>query len=331
MAITSASNMQVYNDQVRNAYAERIAKAINGFFTKLNGAVLLSDAAVPGDYIKQSFFKAPSGLVTRRVTSGSGFDADATPVTVEQGENVSVRLSRKIGPMEITDDALRKIIATPDEFSMWAGELAADGVLEAMIKDTLTGLQAALNRSPYQVDRSGLSDGTLSRTALAAGLALLGDRSGDVVAWVMHSKPYFDLVAKDIDPTTSVDTLVGNVALYGASPATLGRPCVVIDDSALVLDETVDKYFTLGLTAGAAELRSDTQLADLLVERIGGKENIRNRIQGERDWFLKLKGFAWDVANGGANPSNAALATATNWDASSTSAKDRAGVCIKST
>lgn len=332
MAITSASSIQVYNDQVRNAYAERVAKAINGFYAKLGGAVLLRDAAVPGDYIKQSFFKMPSGLVSRRITTGTGYDSDVTPVTVEQGENVAVRLSRKIGPVEMTDDSLRKILASPDEFSQWLGEMAADAVLEAQITDILTALVGALNRSPYLKDiSSDTGDSSLNRAALAGGLALLGDRAGDVVAWVMHSKSYFDLVSKDLNPSTSVDTLVGNVALFGASPATLGRPCVVIDDASLVLDATTDKYYTLGLVAGAAEVTSDTQLADLLYERVGGKENIRNRIQGERDWFLRLKGFAWDTANGGANPAAAALATATNWDAASTSAKDRAGVIIKST
>lgn len=332
MAITSASNIQVYNDQVRNAYAERVAKAINGFYAKAGGCILLRDAAVPGDYLKQSFFKMPSGLVSRRITTGTGYDSDVTPITVEQGENAAVRLSRKIGPVEMTDDSLRKILASPEEFSVWLGEMAGDAVLEAQISDVLTALVGALNRSPYLKDISAdTGDSSLNRTALAGGLALLGDRAQDVACWIMHSKPYFDLVNKDLNPSTSVDALVGNVGLFGGSPATLGRPVIVIDDASLVLDATTDKYYTLGLTGGAAEVTADTQLSDLLVERVGGKENIRTRIQGERDWFLRLKGFTWDTATGGANPAAAALATATNWDASSTSAKDRAGVCIKST
>lgn len=331
MAIINASDLKVYNPQVRSAYAERVAKAINAFIEKAKAAFVIEDATVPGDFIKSSFWKLPSGLVSRRITTGTGSDSDATPITVAQGENVEIRLSRKIGPVEITRDGLRKILATPEEFSMWIGEMSAEATLEAMIADGLKSAAAALSRSPYLADRSGLGSPTMSRAGLAAGLALMGDRAGDVVCWVMHSKPYWDLVAQDMDPATSSDALMSNVALYGGSPATLGRPVVVLDDASLVIDTTVDKYLTLGLTADAIHLTADKQLAEPLVEDVGGKENIRTRIQGERDWFLALKGFAWDETNGGKNPTDAALATATNWDAVSTSAKDRAGVCVKTT
>lgn len=41
-----------------------------------------------------------------------------------------------------------------------------------------------------------------------------------------------------------------------------------------------------------------------------------------------MKGFAWDVANGGANPTDNALATGSNWDMTATSFKDLAGVSL---
>jgi hypothetical protein len=44
-----------------------------------------------------------------------------------------------------------------------------------------------------------------------------------------------------------------------------------------------------------------------------------------------VKGFKWDVSNGGANPADAALATGSNWDVASTSYKDFGGVIIQST
>jgi hypothetical protein len=331
MAITLPSDMKVYNDQIRNAYVERIAKAIIGFLDRARGAFVIEDATVPGDYIKESFFKFPSGLVSRRITAATAATASATPVTIEQGENVSVKLSRKIGPVQITDAALRAIARTPEEFAAAIGEMTAESVLEQMIHDGLLSAVAALNRSPYQKDISGLSSSTLSRSAMAGALSLMGDHQKDVIAWVMHSKAYFDLVGEDLDVATALEGVAPGVAIYGADPATLGRPCLVIDDAALLLDETVDKYYTLGLTTDAIHLAADGQMNDLLINRIGGLENITTQIQGERDWALKLKGFAWDVSNGGANPDDTALATATNWDASSTSAKHRAGVCIKST
>jgi hypothetical protein len=331
MAITLPTDMKVYNDQIRNAYVERIAKAIIGFVERARGAIIIEDATVPGDYIKESFFKFPSGLVTRRIATGTGADSDVTPVTIEQGENVAVKLQRKIGPVQITDASLKAILRTPQEFGLAVGEMAADGVMGQMIADGLMAAVAALNRSPYVEDVSGDTSSTLSRSAMATALALMGDHAKDVVCWVMHSKPYFDLVGKDLDVSTALEGVAPGVALYGADPATLGRPCLVIDDASLTSDETVDKYFTLGLTPGALHLSADSQFSDLLITRVGGKENLTTLIQGERDWALKLKGFTYNVAGGGANPADAALATATNWTASSSSAKHRAGVCIKST
>jgi len=94
---------------------------------------------------------------------------------------------------------------------------------------------------------------------------------------------------------------------------------------------TVDKYYTLGLTQGAIRIRVDGQLTAPVVETVTGIENLCLRIQAEADWFLGVKGYAWDVANGGANPLDAALGTVTNWDLAATSVKHTAGVVIKST
>lgn len=219
MSTITASDLKVYQPTVRSAYAERIAKAINDFMAKAKAAFVIEDATVPGDYIQTSFWKTPSGLVSRRITTGTGSDGTPTPVSITQGENTEVRLSRKIGPVAISDDGLRKILSSPEEFSLLVGEMAADGVLEKQISDGLVAAVAALNRSPYRVDKSSATKATLTRTALAEALALRGDRAGDIICWVMHSKVYFDLVAEDLDSSTSTDQLLANVALWGASPA----------------------------------------------------------------------------------------------------------------
>ena len=50
--------------------------------------------------------------------------------------------------------------------------------------------------------------------------------------------------------------------------------------------------------------------------------------KGEYAYNLSLKGFTWDVTNGGSNPTSAALSTGSNWDTATISHKDRAGVAI---
>ena len=64
----------------------------------------------------------------------------------------------------------------------------------------------------------------------------------------------------------------------------------------------------------AAQLRSDTFHVSAL-PLIGNERQMpRYPIETDDQYNLRLRGCEWDIANGGANPNDAALATATNWD-----------------
>jgi hypothetical protein len=331
MATTLNTDWKVYNDQVQAAYAERVAQNLTALISKSNGAIIVEDAAAPGDYVRKAFFKMPSGLISRRVTVGTAATAAATDITVAQGEGAEVRLSRKIGPVGLTRDTLRRSGITPDTFSMFLGEMIADAVLQKQLNDALMGARGAILKSATTYDQSALTTKTISRASLANALAKFGDAQNDVVAWIGHSRSYGQLMSEAITPTAGASDILTQVAIFGAAPPTLGRPFLMTDSSSLILDETVDKYFTLGLTAGAIRLRLDTQLTDLVVQEVTGQENLILRVQGERDWFLGIKGYTWDMGNGGANPTDAALLTSTNWDLEASDIKLSAGVVVKAT
>ena len=53
------------------------------------------------------------------------------------------------------------------------------------------------------------------------------------------------------------------------------------------------------------------------------------RFHGEHAFNVEIKGAQWDTANGGNNPTDATLATASNWDAVVADKRDKAGVYIK--
>jgi len=61
-----------------------------------------------------------------------------------------------------------------------------------------------------------------------------------------------------------------------------------------------------------------------------GAENIKRTWQAQWSYNVGLKGYAWDKTNGGASPTNAALATGSNWDRYATSVKDLAGILVNS-
>lgn len=331
MGTTLASDMKIYDPSFQAGYSETVAQNLKVLTEKANGAIIVEDAAVTGDYNKSAFFKLPSGGVSRRITSGTGATADATDITVSQGEITEVRLSRRIGPFGITDDALRKIGSTVEGISFALGQMIAEQVLQQELNDALLAARGAINKTATTNDISGATSlNKLSRVALMGAQQKLGDAQGSIVCWIGHSKAYGDLMTEAITPAAGASDILTQVAIFGAQPPTMNKPFLVTDSSSLVLDVTTDKYFTLGLTQGAIRLKLDTQLTGFALQKITGKANLINRLQGERDWLLGIKGYAWDSANGGANPDDTALLLSTNWDLAASSIKHSAGVCVKS-
>jgi len=175
------------------------------------------------------------------------------------------------------------------------------------------------------------ASGTITTAALNSGLAKFGDAFSNVKAFLMHSKVFFDLVGYQITPTSQGDNIAGVVA-QGALPATFGRPIIVSDSDALIVDVGTSSvadvtYHTLGLVSGAV-LAEATEEEYMTYAEVTGNENIQARLQGEYAYNVGVKGFQWDVGNGGVNPVDSALGTGSNWDKVATDKKDLAGVCI---
>ena len=237
-----------------------------------------------------------------------------------------VKLNRKIGPVANTFDSFKKIEQNPQALSFMLGQQIGQAVSIEMINTALGALSAALSGvAGLTHDASGATgaDGPkITHTNLVTAMAQMGDRSNRLIAWVMHSKNYFDLVKQAI-----ADKIfeVAGVTIYSGNVATFNRPVVVIDSDSLVISGTTDEYAVLGLVENAAVI-SESEERDIVSDVVTGLENLVIRVQGEYAYNLGLKGFAWDVTNGGANPAAAAITTATNWDKASTDDKSLAGV-----
>lgn len=327
MAIGKASDFKVYQEYLVTRVSEILAQNGELFGAASNGAIRLSTVSKRGDYEQQSFFKAISGLVTRRDNTST---SDVTDLALTQEELVSVKLSRKIGPVAQTRDAFRKAMAKFDEvtFTGVLAEQAAAAMQLDMLNTGLAGTAAALkNVAASYVGSSSL--GTMSTSLLVAGLAAMGDRSSRVVAWVMHSKPFYDLVSSQI---TANVTGVSNFNIANGSPLSLGRPIIVSDSSSLIANlnsPDINDYYTLGLVADAIAVEG-TEEEEIVVQDVTGKDTLAVRYQGEFAYNLGIRGFKWDFANGGANPIASAVTTGSNWDVAYTDMKDRAGVVIVS-
>lgn len=328
----------IYPELVHSGLSETLVQNTDAFNGASRNAIRLITSRKRGDYAQESFFKNVSSIVTRRlVSSTSPSNEAATVQTVPMDENISVKLNRKIGPIDQTFDSFRKLGNDVDleVLSFLLGGQIAKAVQVDQLDAGLIALVAALaNQSAVLVDGGpGASpQATITTNTLVDGLATFGDAAGRVVMWVMHSKVFFDLVKQQI--TANIDG-VSNFNVAEASPITLNRPVLVTDSAALISAATNfspntqgAQYTTLGLTENAVVLE-DSEEEMLYTDVITGNENIVARLQGEFAYNVSCKGFRYDPANGGINPDDTALGTGTNWDANMDSEKDFGGFVIR--
>lgn len=329
MADYLASNFKVYQEYLKTRAAETLQQQADVFNAAVNNALIMRTIEKPGDYEYESFFKDIASLVTRRDTTST---SAATKLSMIQDEFIRVKLNRKIGPVDQSRDSFRKIFArySEMEFSgILGGQIAVAQQLDMLNSGLLAARASLVNVSSGALLYTVPSSGTATTAAMVSALAKLGDRADRIVAWVMHSKPYYDLVKEQI--AAKIDG-VANFNVQTGTPVTLNRPVIVTDSASLVVTSgspAVTDYYTLGLTANGV-LCEVTETSDIVIDDVTGGENILTRLQGEFAYNVGVKGFKYDVANGAANPNATALGTGSNWDKAASDDKALAGVVLKS-
>jgi len=318
MATGVLSDFQIYSEYVSLAFWERLAQNVAVMNAASNGALVhTTENTGTGYYRYESFIKGTPGVESRDPTSVAGL----TDNNVATDQNIAVKIFRRKHQATTIDQWLQ-VGQDPRAFEAYFGQKLAEDVVKDCIDQGLGAANAALsNNSSVLYDGS---DSTLATADLVSGLACFGDQAGDIVCWVMHSKPYYDLVASQISANVYG---VSNFNVQTATPVTLNRPVVVTDCTSLVVSGTTARYITLGLTRDA--LRFVQRAPYTAVEEVTGLANIIVRIQSEYDYTLAVRGFKWDVTSGGSNPSTASVKTAAYWDATATSYKHYAGVRIR--
>jgi hypothetical protein len=306
------SDMVIYQEEFQTGLVERVTQFLAAFNEQSRGAIQLVPRALKGHYSKAAFFKDVAGLVSRRdITSTAA--ANILPMT--QDEVISVKLNRKIGPVGQTLDAMKKAGLTEADASRAFGAMAGERKMKDMLNSAMLAVESAIaGVSGLTEDVSGASPTNTATThGLRGALSKFGDASQDVVCWIAHSKPHFDIIGQLM--AQNVTGLTDIVTIQGAVPAYLGRPVVVTDSPALVdlNGSAPDTYNTLGLVANAVvveESEDETFFTDV----IGGAENLYRLFQSEYAFNVTVRGHKWDTTNGGINPTDVALGTSGNWD-----------------
>lgn len=321
------SDMQVFNQYYQPAIIETLGQMVEKFNAASNGAIVLTAEGFDGDFMYASFFSALHSA-QRRVDRYASNGA-VNPTALAQLKDAAVKIAGGFGPIKFEPSQMTWLRKPTGE----AISVISQNFAEAMVKDMLNTSVAALvaaisNQSAAKYDGVALSpDLGISQITLNRSHALFGDSSSNLVAQVMTGSVFHKIIGQNLTNAQN---------LYQAGGVTvvdiLGKAVVVTDAPALFesVSPGADKEKVLSLVSGAAVVMDAGDMTTN-IETTNGKARIETTFQSDYTFGLGLKGYTWDVASGGKSPTDAELATGSNWDKTASDIKHTAGViCIGS-
>lgn len=308
---TVNTDLVIYNDLAQTSFLERRQDNLDVFNTASNGAIVLDNIFIEGDFRKRAFYKIGGSIIHRDVNSSE----TVTPSKIGAGEMVSVKVPWKYGPYATTEEAFKRRGRDVSEFSDVVGTDAADATLEGYIQYALNSLIAAISGNDDMVVSGNIL--TEGKKVLTRGLRTYGDRFGRIALFVMHSSTYFDIIDEAIANKIYEEA---GVVVYGGQPGTLGKPVLVTD--AMPYDAI------LGLLPNAAVI-TESQQPGFRSYDINDQENMAVGYRAEGVVNVELLGYSWNVASGGENPDTNTLSNSLNWKQHFDSNKSTAGVLMK--
>ena len=315
----SLSQMQVFNKYMMPAIIETLGQMIAAFNAASRGTIRLTTEGFDGDFLQESFFGSIHSAQRRVDRYAAQASASATDLT--QVKQSAVKIAGGFGPIRFE----------PSQMT-WLQKPTAEGIevisrnfAEALLRDQLNTAIAALcaaiaNQASATNDVSGSAG--ISYVALNNGHAKFGDASGQILANVMTGAVYHKLIGLNLANAQGLFS-AGGVNVVDI----LGKAHIVTDAPALYVTGTPNKNRVLGLVANAATVMDGSDIITN-IETSNGQTRIETTMQADYSFGLALKGYTWDETNGGKSPTDAEIATGSNWDKTATDIKHTAGVIV---
>lgn len=313
----SLSQMQVFNQYVMPATIETLAQMVEKFNAASNGAIRLTTAGFDGDFMQESFFAAIHSA-QRRVDRYAA-QASASPTDLTQLKQSGVKIAGGFGPIRFEPGQLTWLNKPTAEGIEVASRNFAEALLADQLNTAIAALCAAISNQSTATNDVSATLG-LSYTAMNDAHAKFGDASGALVAQVMNGQAYHKLIGLNLANAQQLFQ-AGNVLVTNI----LGKAVVVTDAPALYVTGTPNKLRVLSLADSAAIVYDGGDVISN-IETSNGQTRIETTMQVDYTFGLKLKGYTWDETNGGKSPTDAEIATGSNWDKVATSIKQTAGV-----
>jgi len=299
------ANMQVYNDEILGNTIELLGQKIESFNAASGGTILLNSQAFRGDFSKESFFNQIA-TAQRRVNRYGTNDAQGS-TSLTQAEMVGVKVAGGFGPVLFEPSQMSYLLQNPGEAITAIAEGFADALLADQLNTAVGCARAAVaNVAALTNDISG--SGGVTQIGMNGSHRKFGDMSAMLLADVMRGDVYHRLIGEAITNANRL-FLSTNVQVVNI----LGKLAIISDIPALFAAGTPDKDFVLSVVNGGIVVDNSSDIISN-IETTNGKKRIETTFQADYTFGVKLKGYSWDVTNGGKSPTDAALFTGSNWD-----------------
>lgn len=312
------SDMKVFNEYVKEATIETVSQMVDKFNEASAGAIQLTTEGFDGDFLMKSMFSSLHAAQRRVDRYATNTSASATNVAELQDNTVKV--AGGFGPVAWEPAQLSWIRTNPER----ALAAISQNLSESIIKDMLNAGIASAVAAIENVGASAIYDTSTGRAITYADInqahAKFGDSSQLLVADVMDGATYHGLVGLNLANSEQL-FVAGNVTVVDI----LGKRIVVTDAPALreTPATSTNDIKVLSLAAGGIVCHNAGDLVTN-IETVNGSQRTKTTFQADYTFGLGLKGYSWSTSV--KSPTDAELATGSNWTKTATSIKHTAGV-----
>lgn len=301
----SLSDMKVYNDDIVGTTIELLGQKTDQFNAASGGAIVLSTASWRGDFSRESFFNQIASA-KRRVDRYAAIASQAA-TALTQGEHVGVKVAGGFGPVLFEPAQMTWLNEDPASAIRAISEGFSDALLADQLNTAVGAAVAAVSGQTALVNDVSASAG-LSLNVLNNSHAKFGDQSQLLITDIMTGAAYHTLVDKALTNANQL-FVAGNVMVVDV----LGKRYVISDIPALYEAGSPNKTKVLSVVANGIIVDNASDIISN-IDTSNGNTRIQTTWQADYSFGLKLKGYSWDVTNGGKSPLDAELFTANNWD-----------------
>lgn len=301
----SLSDMKVYNDDIVGTTIELLGQKTDQFNAASGGAIVLSTASWRGDFSRESFFNQIASAKRRVDRYASIAPQAATALT--QGEHVGVKVAGGFGPVLFEPAQMTWLNEDPASAIRAISEGFSDALLADQLNTAVGAAVAAVSGQSALVNDVSTTAG-LSLNVLNNSHAKFGDQSQLLITDIMTGAAYHTLVDKALTNANQL-FVAGNVMVVDV----LGKRYVISDIPALYEANTPNKTKVLSVVANGIIVDNASDIISN-IDTSNGNTRIQTTWQADYSFGLKLKGYSWDVVNGGKSPLDAGLFTAANWN-----------------